>query len=77
MAGKVHDTTGNFGELGDFADQPMTQISKRVKGNRTVASAKLLEETERVGELARMLGGRGTLREELAAELLAANRERP
>ena len=53
------------------------QISKRVKGNRTVASAKLLEETERVGELARMLGGRGTLREELAAELLAANRERP
>jgi len=50
MAGKVHDTTGNFGELGDFADQPMTQISKRVKGFRPRASrAHMLRQVEGPG----------------------------
>jgi DNA repair protein RecN (Recombination protein N) len=46
------------------------KISKQVRGGRTVASAKILEGVERVAEVARMLGGRGTLGEELAEELL-------
>jgi DNA repair protein RecN (Recombination protein N) len=53
------------------------KISKQVKGNRTVASAKILEGKERIAELARMLGGRGTLREELAEELLNMKLGRP
>ena len=53
------------------------KISKQVKGDRTVASAKILEGKERIAELARMLGGRGTLREELAEELLNMKWGRP
>ena len=53
------------------------KISKQVKGDRTVASAKILEGKERIAELARMLGGRGTLREELAEELLNMKLGRP
>jgi hypothetical protein len=45
MAGKVHDTTGRFGELGDFADQPMTQISKKVKGE-ALETRRAAEKTE-------------------------------
>lgn len=53
------------------------KISKQVKGDRTVASAKTLEGKQRITEIARMLGGKGTLREELAEELLDKNVTRP
>ncbi|HVO76981.1 MAG TPA: DNA repair protein RecN [Candidatus Bathyarchaeia archaeon] len=45
-------------------------VAKRVRDQRTIASARVLEGRERIGEIARMLGGKGKLREELAAELL-------
>jgi DNA repair ATPase RecN len=48
-----------------------------VKGERTMASARMLEGRERVAEIARMLGGKGKLREELAEELLGNDQERP
>jgi DNA repair protein RecN (Recombination protein N) len=46
------------------------KVSKQVKGDRTIASAQVLSGPERVGEIARMLGGKGKLEEELAATLL-------
>lgn len=46
------------------------RVLKQVKGDRTVATARTLEGRERVGEIARMLGGKGKLREDLAEELL-------
>ena len=46
------------------------RVSKQVKGERTIASARVLSGPERVGEVARMLGGKGRLEEELAATLL-------
>ena len=50
MAGKVTDNTGNFGQLADFADEPRTQISKRVKGFRPRASrAHMLRQIEGPG----------------------------
>ena len=50
MAGKVHDTTGSFGELGEFGDEPRTQISKKVKGFRPRASrAHMLKQIEGPG----------------------------
>ncbi len=50
MAGKVHDTTGSFGELGDFEDESRTQISKRVKGFRPRATrAHMLKQIEGPG----------------------------
>lgn len=51
MAGKVHDATGSFGELGDFTeDEPRTQISMRVKGFRPRASrAHMLRQIEGPG----------------------------
>ncbi|UCF06106.1 MAG: DNA repair protein RecN [bacterium] len=45
-------------------------VRKRVRDGRTTASASVLTGESRVGEIARMLGGRGGLREELATELL-------
>lgn len=45
-------------------------VHKRIRGERTVTSASVLENEDRVAELSRMLGGKGKLREELAAELL-------
>jgi DNA repair protein RecN (Recombination protein N) len=47
------------------------KVSKQVREERTAASAKILSGEERIGEIARMLGGTGELREKLAAELLA------
>jgi len=46
------------------------KILKQVRGERTIASARVLEGRERVDEIARMLGGKGGLREDLAEELL-------
>jgi DNA repair protein RecN (Recombination protein N) len=46
------------------------RVAKQVKGERTIASARILEGRARVAEIARMLGGKGKLREELAEELL-------
>lgn len=45
-------------------------VRKGVTGGRTTTSAAVLRGDERVAELARMLGGKGELRERLAAELL-------
>lgn len=45
-------------------------VRKRVREGRTVTSAAALDREERIAELSRMLGGKGKLREELAAELL-------
>ena len=53
------------------------RIAKRVKDSRTIASAKVLEGSERIAEIARMLGGTGKLREELAEELLEKKQGRP
>jgi len=53
------------------------RVEKQVKGERTIASARILEGHERVAEIARMLGGEGKLREELAEELLDNGQERP
>jgi DNA repair protein RecN (Recombination protein N) len=53
------------------------RVEKQVKGERTIASARILEGRERVAEIARMLGGKGKLREELAEELLDDGQERP
>jgi DNA repair protein RecN (Recombination protein N) len=53
------------------------RVEKQVKGERTMASARMLEGRERVAEIARMLGGKGKLREELAEELLENDQERP
>ena len=50
------------------------RVDKRVKGGRTVTHATVLEEDERVTEIARMLGGEGELRVRLAAELLEKNK---
>ena len=50
MAGRVTDHTGSFGQLEEFADEPKTQISKRVKGFRPRASrAHMLKQTEGPG----------------------------
>jgi pSer/pThr/pTyr-binding forkhead associated (FHA) protein len=50
MAGKVHDTTGRFGGLADFGDEPPTQITKRVTGFRPRASrAHMLKQVEGPG----------------------------
>ncbi|MBN1884668.1 MAG: DNA repair protein RecN [Candidatus Krumholzibacteriota bacterium] len=46
------------------------RIEKRVREGRTIAIASALEREERIGEIARMLGGPGELRERLAAEML-------
>ncbi len=53
------------------------RVEKQVKGERTSASARILEGRERVAEIARMLGGNGRLREELAEELLDNGKGRP
>ncbi|MFA4946960.1 MAG: DNA repair protein RecN [Candidatus Krumholzibacteriia bacterium] len=53
------------------------RVEKQVKGERTMASARIIEGRERVAEIARMLGGKGRLREELAEELLDNGQERP
>jgi DNA repair protein RecN (Recombination protein N) len=53
------------------------RVEKQVKGERTIASARILEGRERVAEIARMLGGEGKLREELAEELLDNGQGRP
>jgi DNA repair protein RecN (Recombination protein N) len=53
------------------------RVEKQVKGERTIASARILDGRERVAEIARMLGGEGKLREELAEELLDDDRVRP
>ncbi len=53
------------------------RVEKQVKGERTIASARVIEGRERVAEIARMLGGKGKLREELAEELLDNGQERP
>jgi len=53
------------------------RVEKQVKGERTIASARILEGRDRVAEIARMLGGKGKLREELAEELLDNGQERP
>ncbi|MCX5752677.1 MAG: DNA repair protein RecN [Candidatus Krumholzibacteria bacterium] len=53
------------------------RVEKQVKGERTIASARMLEGRERVAEIARMLGGKGKLREELAEELLDNGQGRP
>jgi len=45
-------------------------IKKAVKDGRTLTSAAVLDADERKSELARMLGGKGDLREKLASELL-------
>ena len=45
-------------------------VKKRVRGGRTATSATVLTGAVRVVEIARMLGGKGKLREELATELL-------
>ena len=50
MAGNLSSTTGGFDQLGDSADEPRTQISKRVKGFRPRASrAHMLKQTEGPG----------------------------
>jgi DNA repair protein RecN (Recombination protein N) len=53
------------------------RVEKQVKGERTIASARNLEGRDRVAEIARMLGGKGKLREELAEELLDNDQGRP
>ena len=53
------------------------RVEKQVKGQRTMASARILEGRERVAEIARMLGGKGKLREELAEELIDNGQGRP
>jgi DNA repair protein RecN (Recombination protein N) len=53
------------------------RVEKQVKGERTMASARMLEGRERVSEIARMLGGKGRLSEELAEELLSNGQGRP
>jgi len=53
------------------------RVEKQVKGERTMASARIIKGHERVAEIARMLGGEGKLREELAEELLDNGQERP
>jgi DNA repair protein RecN (Recombination protein N) len=53
------------------------RVAKRVRDSRTIASAKVLEGRERIAEIARMLGGTGKLREELAEELLEKEQGRP
>ena len=46
-------------QIARFADQHF-RVEKAVEGNRTTISAKLLTSEERVEELARMHGGKGT-----------------
>lgn len=46
------------------------KIGKRVVGGRTRATAAALDREERIAELARMLGGDGKLRRQLAEEML-------
>lgn len=53
------------------------RVSKRVKGERTIASAAVLAGEDRVAEIARMLGGDGRLRRELAVEMLDKGTVRP
>jgi DNA repair protein RecN (Recombination protein N) len=53
------------------------RVAKHVKDGRTIACAGVLEGRERVAEIARMLGGKGGLREELAEELLDNDHGRP
>ena len=53
------------------------RVAKRVKDERTIVSAMVLEGRVRVAEIARMLGGKGKLREELAEELLDKEQGRP
>jgi DNA repair protein RecN (Recombination protein N) len=53
------------------------RVAKQVKDERTIASAMVLEGRGRVAEIARMLGGKGKLREELAEELLDKEQGRP
>ena len=53
------------------------RVAKQVKDERTIASARVLEGRERIAEIARMLGGKGKLREELAEELLDNEEGRP
>ncbi|MBN2071249.1 MAG: DNA repair protein RecN [Candidatus Krumholzibacteriota bacterium] len=52
-------------------------IEKKVLGGRTITKASVLGKEERKIELARMLGGRGDLREKLASELLGNKEKRP
>ncbi len=50
MAGKVHDTTGRFGELGNFDAEPLTQINRKVPGFRPrVPRAHMLKQIEGPG----------------------------
>ena len=53
------------------------RVAKQVKDERTIASARVLEGRERVAEIARMIGGKGKLREEMAEELLEKKQGRP
>ncbi len=50
MAGKVHDATGDFRELGSLSEQPKTTITKRVTGFRPrVRRAHMLKQLEGPG----------------------------
>ncbi|MDD4856838.1 MAG: DNA repair protein RecN [Candidatus Krumholzibacteria bacterium] len=53
------------------------RVAKQTKDERTIACARVLDGRERVAEIARMLGGEGKLREELAEELLDNEQGRP
>jgi DNA repair protein RecN (Recombination protein N) len=53
------------------------KVVKRVRGGRTIASAAVIDGPDRVAEIARMLGGDGKLRTELAEELLEKSSVRP
>ena len=64
-------------QIARFADQHF-RVEKAVEGNRTTISAKLLAPQERVEELARMQGGKGTATTLAhARELLGENSENP
>ena len=56
-------------QLAAFADQHL-KVEKEISGGRTVTRVRLLSDTERIHELALMLGGESQANERSAAELL-------
>ena len=57
-------------QLAGFGDQHF-KVEKHIAGDRTVTHVRLLDENERVAELAQMLGGAGEKTVESAGEILA------
>ncbi|MBN1934831.1 MAG: DNA repair protein RecN, partial [Anaerolineae bacterium] len=57
-------------QLAGYADLHL-RVQKSLSGDRTTTTVELLEEDERIDELAQMLGGVGENTRQIARELLA------